>query len=83
MLKLLFLISQAVLTAGMCGSSSVGRISACQVEGRGFNPRLSLHYRGVAQFVRASGLGPEGRELKSLHPDHFTGRWHSGDCSGP
>ena len=28
--------------APICGSSSVGRISACQVEGHGFKPRLSL-----------------------------------------
>ena len=28
-------------------------------------------YRGVAQSGSASGLGPEGREFESLHPDIF------------
>ena|GEM_PF-2836997 len=28
--------------------------------------------RGIAQSGSASGLGPEGREFKSLCPDHFS-----------
>ena len=31
----------------------------------------SLVYRGVAQFGRASGLGPEGRTFESCCPDHL------------
>ena len=32
-----------------CDSGSAGRASPCQGEGRGFEPRLSLHNAGVAQ----------------------------------
>ena len=32
-----------------CGSSSVGRASAFQAEGREFEPRFPLHKAGVAQ----------------------------------
>jgi hypothetical protein len=33
--------------------------------------RRSMYFsRGVAQPVRASGLGPEGPRLDSLYPDH-------------
>ncbi len=38
---------------------------------RGFESHPLRHYRGVAQFGSASGLGPEGRGFKSCHPDHF------------
>ena len=30
-------------------------------------------YRGVAQYGRASGLGPEGRGFKSFYPDQYRG----------
>jgi hypothetical protein len=32
---------------------------------------VSISVRGVAQSGSASGLGPEGREFESLHPDHI------------
>lgn len=31
----------------ICGSSSVDRASPCQGEGRGFEPRLPLHFASV------------------------------------
>ena len=33
--------------------------------------RFGLDYRNVAQFGRASGLGPEGRMFESCRPDHI------------
>ena len=36
-----------------CGSSSVGRASAFQAEGRGFDPRFPLHFSGI-QLVEIS-----------------------------
>ena len=35
----------------ICGSSSAGRASRCQREGREFDPRLPLHNADVAQQV--------------------------------
>ena len=35
----------------LCGSSSVGRASAFQAEGRGFEPRLPLHFFGIPANV--------------------------------
>ncbi len=37
----------------------------------------SAKCRGVAQLGSASGLGPEGRGFKSLHPDQF---YHPGSA---
>ena len=31
--------------------------------------QLYIVLRGVAQMARVSGLGPEGREFESRHPD--------------
>ena len=39
--------------------------------GQGFESLLARHVVGVAQLVRVSGCGPEGREFESLHPPHF------------
>ena len=35
---------------GICGSSSVGRAPPCQGGGRESEPRLPLHFAGVAQW---------------------------------
>ena len=34
-------------------------------------PTVGFRRRGVAQFGRASGWGPEGHRFKSCHPDHL------------
>ena len=37
-----------------------------------FDSDLTHHlFRSVAQFGRASGLGPEGRQFESGYSDHF------------
>ena len=49
--------------------SSVGRAPRLHRGGRRFEPVIAHHARDVAQSGSASGLGPEGRGFKSLHPD--------------
>ena len=38
-------------------SSSVGRMSASQAEGRGFEPRLSLHYEFIVSNLTQNAGG--------------------------
>ena len=46
------LSSEGLQNLGICGSSSAGRASRCQREGREFDPRLPLHQNAdVAQLV--------------------------------
>jgi hypothetical protein len=48
----------------VCFSESVPLLS-------GAPPLYSRHFRGVAQFGRAPGLGPGGRKFKSCRPDFY------------
>ena len=44
--------------------------------GQGFESLLARHVVDVAQLVRVSGCGPEGRGFEPLHPPHlFMGRF--------
>ena len=57
------------------GLSSVGRATALQAVGQGFEPP-SLHqtlYRGLAQSGSAPALGAGGRRFESYIPDHMPG----------
>ena len=54
--------------APLCDSSSAGRISACQVEAHGFETRLSLHYRGVAQFAQSIRPGTGRSHVQIVLP---------------
>ncbi len=49
----LFLVKYACVSE----SSSVGRTSASQVEGRGFEPRLSLHYEFIVSNLTQNAGG--------------------------
>ena len=56
--------------------NSVGRVQDCDSCCRGFDPHhspqiINKTHRSVAQFGRASGLGPEGRQFESGYSDHF------------
>ena len=57
---------QMILSVPQCGSSSVGRASAFQAEGREFESRLPLFYKSESSSVgRASVYQTEGREFES------------------
>ena len=63
MLKLLFLNSQAVLTAGMCGSSSVGRMRHLGCCGRRFESCLFDNRTILTAAARTNKLLRETPEL--------------------
>ncbi len=75
------------------GNSSVGRASASQAEGRGFESRFPLQaprqpagrpcIGRLAQRFRASGLHPEGRGFKSLAAHNDTSRRGLHGSAGP
>jgi hypothetical protein len=48
---------------GRCGSSSVGRASASQAEGREFEPRFPLKVKDLGEWV-TSGLRNQGASLR-------------------
>jgi hypothetical protein len=48
----------------ICESSSVGRASPCQGEGRGFESRLSLNAIRLCSFYRSGGM-VDTQDLKS------------------
>lgn len=64
-----------------CGGSSAGRASACQAEGRGFDPRPPLHYQILRsrRCIVGAGRGVQPpRELRvcssALERSHNSGR---------
>ena len=58
-----------------CGASSIGSIPVVPPSYVGCSvvvarcKNVSCFYLGVAQIGSACGLGPQGREFKSHHPD--------------